>query len=302
MNKLSKVIKNPKIVFWKLAQMGFFKFMSDEGYLKLAYKVMMGKTLNLDNPVTYNEKLQWLKLYDRKNNYISMVDKYEVKRFVAETIGEEHVIPTLGVYNSFDEIDFDALPNRFVLKCTHDSGGISICKDKLTFDKKASKKLLMNNLKHNFYYTGRDWPYKGVKPRIIAEEYIESNSSGDLPDYKFFTFDGEAKALFIASDRQKKDVETRFDFFDMNYNHLPIKNGHQNSYNPPQKPKCFDEMKNFAEKLGKGIPQARIDFYEVNGKVFFGEITLFHYSGMVPFEPEEWDKIFGDWIKLPQKK
>ncbi len=303
LSKIKKAITNPKVIFWGLAQKGAFRWMSDESYIRLAWKIMMGHTkLDLVNPETYNEKLQWLKLHDRKPIYTVMVDKYEAKEYVAQIIGEEHVIPTYGVWNSFDEIDFDSLPNQFVLKCTHDSGGIAICRDKKTFDKVKAKKLLTKNLKHNFYWTGRDWPYKNVKPRIIAEKYMEDSLDPDLRDYKFFTFNGVARALFVASDRQTKGVETRFDFFDMDYNHLPVKNGHENSTVYPLKPKTFDKMKELAEKLGKGIPQARMDFYEVDGKVYFGEITLFHYSGMVPFEPAEWDKKFGDWIDLPENK
>lgn len=299
--KVRKVFTNPKVLFWRLAQKGAFKWMSDELYLKIAYKIMMGAKLNLDNPTTYNEKLQWLKLYDRKPIYTAMVDKYEVKKYVSNLIGEEHIIPTYGVWDRFEDIDFDELPNQFVLKCTHDSGGIAICRDKAHFNIKAAKKKLKKNLNHNFYWTGRDWPYKDVRPRIIAEKYMEDSMNPDLRDYKFFVFDGVAKALFVASDRQTKGVETRFDFFDMEYNHLPIKNGHENSTSYPLRPKTFGLMRELAEKLGQEIPQSRMDFYEVNGRVYFGEITLFHYSGMVPFEPVEWDRTFGDWITLPKR-
>jgi hypothetical protein len=302
MKKLVKALKNPKVVFWNIAQLGGFKWMSDESYLKLAYRVMMGKKLNLDNPITYNEKLQWLKLYDRRPEYITMVDKYDAKKYVADIIGEEPIIPTYGVWNSFDEINFDKLPDQFVLKCTHDSGGIAICKNKKTFNVEKARKLLTRNLQNNFYYTGRDWPYKNVKPRIIAEKYIEDSKLKDLPDYKIFTFDGVAKALYVASDRQNPLVETKFDYFDMDYNNLDIVNGHENSKILPEKPVTLDKMRDWAEKIGKGIPQARIDFYEVDGQVYFGEITLFHLSGVVPFKPEKWDKIFGEWIQLPIKR
>lgn len=251
LSKLKKAIKNPKVIFWGLAQKGAFQWMSDETYIKLAYKIMMGKKLNLDNPVTYNEKLQWLKLNDRKTIYTTMVDKYKAKEYVAKIIGEEYIIPTYGVWDTFDEIDFDSLPNEFVLKCTHDSGGIAICHDKKIFDKEKAKKLLTKNLKHNFYWTGRDWPYKNVKPRIIAEKYMEDSLDPDLRDYKFFTFDGVAKALFIASDRQTKGVETRFDFFDMNYNHLPVKNGHENSTVYPFKAKDVRHNERTCRKIRK---------------------------------------------------
>ncbi len=274
------------------------RYMPARMYLKLKYRIVMKKKLNLANPTTYNEKLQWLKLYDHNPMYTDMVDKYEAKRYVAEHIGEEYIIPTLGVWDRFDDIDFDALPDRFVLKCTHDSGGLVIVKDKSQLDMAAAKAKIEKCLKRNFYYSGREWPYKNVKPRIIAEKYMEDARTAELRDYKFFTFDGVVKALFIASERQKEDEETKFDFFDENYNHLPIRNGHPNAAVPPEKPYNFEKMKDLAEKLSQGIPHLRVDFYEVDGRIYFGELTFSHWSGMVPFEPEEWDKTFGDWIEL----
>lgn len=276
------------------------RYMPDRMYLKLKYKVAMNKKLDLKSPTTYNEKLQWLKLHDRNPIYTQMVDKYEAKRYVAERIGEEYIIKTFGVWRHFDEIDFDTLPDRFVLKCTHDSGGLVIVKDKNTLDKTVAKKKIEKCLKRNFYYSGREWPYKNVKPRIIAEEYMEDSKTAELRDYKFFTFNGEVKALFIASERQKEDEETKFDFFDADYNHLPVRNGHPNAAIPPEKPENFEKMKELASKLGEGIPHLRVDFYEVDGKIYFGELTFSHWSGMVPFEPAEWDKTFGDWITLPR--
>ena len=277
------------------------KFLPDVPFLKLKYRVAMKKKLNLKKPVTYNEKLQWLKLHDRKPIYTDMVDKFEAKRYVAERIGEEYIIKTLGVWDHFDEIDFDKLPERFVLKCTHDSGGLVIVKDKNNLDKAAAKEKIEKCLKRNFYYAGREWPYKNVKPRVLAEEYMEDSKTAELRDYKFFAFNGKVKALFIASERQKENEETKFDFFDAEYNHLPVRNGHPNAEIPPEKPKNFEKMKAFAEKLSEGIPHLRVDFYEVDGKIYFGELTFSHWSGMVPFEPEEWDKTFGDWIELPNK-
>lgn len=261
----------------------------------------MGKRLNLDCPVTFNEKLQWLKLHDRKPEYTTMVDKYEAKKWVADRIGGGYVIPTLGVWEHFDEIDFDKLPNQFVLKCTHDSGGLVICKDKIALDKTAAREKIERCLRHSFYWGQREWPYKNVKPRIIAEPYMEDSKTKDLRDYKFFSFDGEVKALFIATERGSTE-ETKFDFFDAEFNHLPFTNGHPNAATYPEKPSCFDEMKELARKLSKGIPEVRVDLYECNGKIYFGEMTFFHWSGLVPFVPEQWDNTFGDWIKLPPKK
>lgn len=258
----------------------------------------MGKKLHLNPPVTYNEKLQWLKLYDRKQEYTMMVDKYEVKKWVADKIGQQYVIPTLGVWEKFEDINFDMLPEQFVLKCTHDSGGVVICHDKSKLNKRNARRKIESCMKHNFFWGKREWPYKNVKPRIIAEKYMEDCKTHDLRDYKFFTFNGVSKVLFVATERSTKE-ETKFDFFDMNFKHLPFTNGHPNSDKILHRPEKFDEMKRFAEILGQDIPQVRVDFYEVNGKVYFGEMTFFHWSGMVPFVPEQWDKILGDWISLP---
>ena len=277
------------------------KWIPDALYLRLRYFVLMRKHLHLKKPVTFNEKLQWLKLHDRKEIYTTMVDKCEAKNYVANIIGDEYIIKTLGVWESFNDIDFDSLPEKFVLKCTHDSGGLVIVNDKSKLDVKKAKEKIEKSLKTNFYWSAREWPYKNVKPRIIAEEYMEDKETAELRDYKFFCFNGVAKALFVASERQKEDEETKFDFFDTDYNHLPIINGHPNAETPPKKPKCFEQMKQFAEMLSKGIPHLRVDFYEVNGHVYFGELTFSHWSGMVPFEPAEWDKTFGDWIELPKR-
>lgn len=299
-NSLKTIFRNPALLFLTLGHRGWFNWMRDERYIRIAYRARMGKKLKMDPPQTYSEKLQWLKLYNRKPEYTAMVDKYEVKPIVANIIGEKYIIPTLGVWNHFDEIDFDKLPNQFVLKCTHDSGGLVVCKDKSKLDRKAAKNKIEQCLKNNFFWGMREWPYKNVKPRIIAEQYMEDEQTKELRDYKFFCFDGVVKALFIATERMKEGEETKFDFFDENYNHLPFTNGHPNAEVLPQKPVCFEEMKVLAAKMSKGIPHVRVDFYEVNGKVYFGEMTFFHWSGFTPFVPEEWDYTFGSWIKLPQ--
>lgn len=300
-NRVKKILRNPKLLFLALGQRGVFNWMSDERYIKIAFKILVSKPLNLENPRTFNEKLQWIKIHDRRPEYTMMVDKYAVKEFVAKKIGEKYVIPTLGVWNHFDDIDFDLLPNQFVLKCTHDSGGLVICKDKKQLDKVKAKKKIEECLKHNYYYGQREWPYKNVPHRIIAEAYMEDTTTKELRDYKFFTFDGKVKAMYVATDRGSKG-ETRFDFFDADYNHLPFTNAHPNADRLPRKPSSFEEMQDLATKLSKGIPQVRVDFYEVDGKVYFGEMTFFHMSGFAAFEPEEWDEIFGSWINLPDKK
>ena len=274
-------------------------FIPSKMWLSYRFKKKTGYAMDWKNPKTYNQKLQWLKVNDKNPLYTDLVDKYEVKKYIADRIGEQYIIPTLGVWNSFDQIDFDSLPDRFVLKCTHDSGGIAIVKDKSTFDKEKARKRFKIALGRNPYDVTREWPYKNVKPRIIAEQYMENEATQDLRDYKFFSFDGQTKAMFIATERASETEETKFDFFDMEYNHLDFQNGHPNADVLPEKPLRFDEMRALADKLSKGIPQVRVDFYEVNGKVYFGEMTFFHWSGMKPFDPEEWDRKFGDWIKLP---
>lgn len=270
----------------------------DKLYIELKYFYRFHKFPNLKDPQTYNEKLQWLKLYDRKPIYTTMADKYEAKKYVADIIGEEYIVKTLGIWNTFEEIDFNNLPNQFVLKCTHDSGGLVICKDKNTFDLAKTKQIIQNSLNTNYFYHSREWPYKDIKPRIIAEEYIE-NEDGELPDYKFFSFDGETKALYVATDRQTNE-ETKFDFYDIEFNHLDFVNSHPNSTKINKKPKHFEEMIKLANKLSKGYPHIRVDFYEVKDKIYFGELTFYHMSGFQPFKPEKWDYTFGEWLKLPK--
>ena len=277
------------------------RFISDERFVKWDYYFAFHKKLNLDNPQTYNEKLQWLKLYDQHEEYTQMVDKYEAKKYVASIIGEDYIIPTLGVYNSFDEIDFDKLPNQFVLKCTHNSGGVIVCKDKHTLNIEKAGKLINHWLKQNPFWANREYPYKNVQPRIIVEKYMEDESGYELKDYKFFCFDGDVRYLFVATDRSVAGEETKFDFFDVEWNHLPFTNGHPNSPRPISKPANLEKMIAISSQLAKGIPHVRVDLYNINGKIYFGELTFFHWSGMTPFEPEEWDFKFGECIHLPEK-
>lgn len=275
------------------------RFLPDEMYIQLYYFANFKKFCNLKNPTTYNEKLNWLKLHDRNPLYTTFVDKYAVKEYVARIIGEGYIIPTLGVWEHFDEIDFDSLPSQFVLKCTHDSEGLVIVKEKSTLDKSAAKDKIENCLRQNFYYIGREWPYKDVKPRIIAEKYMEDHVEGELRDYKFFCFNGEPKAMFVASDRASDHV--KFDYFDLDFNHLNIKQKYPHAERPLRKPKTFEKMIELARTLSKGVPHVRVDFYEVDGHLYFGELTLYHFSGFTPFEPNEWDNVFGDWLILPTK-
>lgn len=277
------------------------QLLPDKIYLQIYYRRIFGRKLNLKEPKTFNEKTQWLKLYDRNPTYSKMVDKYEAKNYVENKIGKEYIIPTLGVWEEFDKINFSELPNQFVLKTTHDSGGVVIVKDKDKMNLVKTKKIIEDSLNNNYYLQGREWPYKNVKHRIIAEKYMVDESGYELKDYKFFCFNGIAKVMFIASDRQNTNEETKFDFFDMEFNHLPFTNGHPNSNKIIIKPKSFEKMKKLAEILSEGIPQVRIDFYDINGNIYFGEMTFSHWSGFVPFIPDEWDYRLGSMINLPVK-
>ena len=277
---------------------GFYHNIPDDIYLKKMFKIKLGYDLDLIEPKTYNEKLQWLKLYDRNPNYSMLVDKYEVKKYVSSVIGSEYIIPTIGVWKRFEDICFAELPDQFVLKCTHDSHGMVICTDKKALDIRDTKKNLEKAMHRNYFWYGREWPYKNVEPRIIAEKYMEDTKTHELRDYKFFCFGGIVKAMFVASDRQKANEETKFDFYDTSFKHLDLINGHPNARIAPDKPENFDKMICLAEKLSEGIPHVRVDFYEVDGRVFFGEMTFFHWSGFTPFKPFEWDVQFGEWINL----
>lgn len=297
MSKLYNFITNKRLRFSYLTALGLTHWMSDERFLKKEYYLAMGKTLNLNTPKTFNEKLQWLKLYNREPQYTMMVDKYAVKQYVANKIGSQYIIPTLGVWNHFDEIDFDELPNQFVLKCTHDSGGIVICKDKLKLDKRAAKQKLEYYLKRKYYYVHREWPYKNVKPRIIAEKYMSNDNGEDLNDYKLMCFNGQVKATFVCSDRFSEDG-LKVTFYDTNWKRMPFERHYPASKTDIARPKTYDEMLILAEKLAFQIPFVRVDFYEVHGRVYFGELTFFPGSGYEEFTPEEWDKKLGDWINL----
>lgn len=299
---LFRALKNPGKIVGYLASKGYLHWMSDERFVKYLYRGYMGKKLDLDDPKTYNEKLQWLKLYDHNSIYTDLVDKYKVRSFVEKKIGKEYLIPLLGVWDTPDEIAFDTLPDQFVLKCNHDTGSIIVCHDKKSFDIDDARNRLSKCLANGTYWYTREWPYKNVRPCIIAEKYMEDDTYHDLRDYKFFCFDGVPKAMFIATDRLNPDKPTAFDFFDMEFNHLPIKQGHPNANSIPDKPINFEKMKELAKVLSEGFPHVRVDFYEINEKVYFGELTFYHFGGVEPFIPESWDLVFGSWLKIPSKR
>lgn len=301
MNKYLRFIKDKKYRFNILVSRGFYKTMPDEKFLAKKFKYAFGRKINLDNPKTFNEKLQWIKLYDRKPIYTTLVDKYAVKKYVADIIGDEYIIPTLGVWDRFEDIDFDSLPEQFVLKCNHNSGGLVICKNKKNLDYEASRARINASLKKNYYYSAREWPYKDVRPCILAEKYMEDAGRDFLPVYKIFCFGGNPHIIqTIQNDKQPNES---IDYFDTDWNLLNLKQNYPNSEAPLPKPKKLDEMLELAKKLaGNAPPFIRVDFYEVNGKLYFSEFTFFSDAGFAKFDPPEWDIKLGELIKLPGEK
>ena len=259
----------------------------------------MGKKLNLKNPQTLNEKLQWLKLYNRKPEYTMMVDKVEVRKYIAEKLGKEYLIPCLGVWDKVEDIDFDKLPQQFVLKCNHNSGkGMCLCKDKSQLDIEKVKKELKKGLKEKYFYHGREWPYKNVKPKIIAEKYMVDESGIELKDYKIHCFNGEPHFILVCDGRFSKEGLTE-DFYDTSWEHIDVKRPkipNKSVHHP--KPLLLDKMLELSKVLAKNIPFSRIDFYVIKNNIYFGEITFFPASGLTKFEPEKWNDIWGDLIKI----
>lgn len=275
-------------------------FLPDTLYLRIFYFATTGKMIHFRNPRGFNEKLQWLKIHNRHWEYKELVDKLAVRKHIDQCLGEGHMFPLLGYWDSFEKIDFEVLPNQFVMKCNHDSGSTKIIWDKASLTKKDLDELrdhFERRMKRDFFFAGREYPYKGIKPYIMAEQLMkdESNKEKSIEDYKFFCFDGVPKIMFVATDRS---TDCRFDFFDMDFNHLPIENIHPNADKHIQKPAMFEEMKEIAAKLSHGMRHVRIDLYELNGKIYFGEYTFFHGGGFRLFEPEEWELKLGSWIDL----
>ena len=275
----------------------------DKLYLSTMYFLSHGSILNWKNPKTFNEKQNWLKLWSKDKGFEKYVDKYDVRQYVKETIGEEYLIPSLGIWNTVDDINFNNMPSQYVLKTTHDSGGVVIVNNQKPTEEQIS--FLKTHLKTNYFLREREYPYKDVHGRIIAEKFLQDSHGGEVRDYKFFCFNGKPRLLFIASDRFKSaDEKPKFDYFDMELNHLNMRSkGHKNNetlkhITIPN----FEEMKELAARLSHGFPFVRIDFYNVNGKIYFGEITFFHDAGIVPMIPDNWNKLLGDWILLPNNE
>lgn len=266
-------------------------------FLKRKYFENTGKILNLQSPTTYNEKLQWQKLYDHNPLYTMLVDKYAVREFVEKKIGTEYLVNLYGVYNHFNEIDFKSLPERFVLKCTHDCGSIIVCTDKSKLNVKRARKRLKTAMERNYFYYSREWPYKNVSPKIVCEEYLIDNDSDELRDYKIFCFNGRPKLIQVHFDRfsshKTNTYSTEWKLLDVSFSNYPS----DPEANIPR-PEKLNLMLQLASRLSEGLPQARVDFYYVNNQIYFGEITFFHAGGMAPFVPESFNEDLGKLIDL----
>lgn len=301
MSKIRTFIENPQYFITSPASKGWLNWVPDSLYLKVLYRVIMGRKLNLKNPKEYNEKLQWLKLNDRKPEYSTMVDKYEVRGYIEDLLGDKYLIPCLGIYDSVDDIDIDALPDRFVLKCTHDSGSVEICKDKSSFDIEGARHRLSQAMKRNYYATYREWPYKYVKPRIIAEGYLEGDG-GDLKDYKVMCFNGEAKIIEVHENRFVEGKVHTQTFYDREWGIVPLTQVETVTVDrPSERPKQLEEILRLSELIAKNMYHARIDWYIEGDKIYFGEITFFDGSGFESFSTPEMERMLGDMINLPEK-
>lgn len=289
-------LENPYRIFYRFNYTKVSHLLSDKALLKLIFRARMGKKLDLNDPESLNEKLQWLKLNDRHPEYTTMVDKYAVKDYISDTIGRDYVIPTLGVWNSFDEIDFEKMPNRFVLKCTHGTGGIVLCKDKNQFDIASAKRIIEKVLHTDYYLRTREWPYKNVPRRIIAEPYLVDESGWELKDYKIFCFNGKPEYVEVDFNRF---IEHKLNPYDFDWNPLNFCDSSKNDYaaNIP-KPKRLMEMKRIAKILSKDIDFLRVDFYSIDDKIFVGELTFYPGSGFIKFDPKETDLYYGNKLKL----
>ena len=295
-----KYVTSPDYRFLLNTSMGLTKDMPDEEFLIRKYKATMGRDLSLEKPVTFNEKLQWLKLHDRRPEYTVMADKFAVRQYIAEKLGEEYLIPLLGAWDDPDEIDFDQLPDQFVLKCNHNSGlGMCICKDKSQLDIEKVRSELRKGLKEDYYQKTREWVYKNVPRKIICEKFM-TNGGHELEDYKIHNFNGEAKFVLVCRDRFS-DTGLTEDFFTPEWEHMPVKRPKlANASVPIPRPEQLEQMLEFSRILSENIPFVRTDFYVIEGKVYFGEITFFPASGMAPFQPARWDATIGSWLKLPE--
>lgn len=286
-------------VFYVSKLLKIDRFMSPEMCLKVQYRCLTGKTLNLKSPCSFNEKLQWLKINNKNSLYSTLVDKYSVKKYIEEKLGKDYVIENYGVWDSYDEIDFDSLPNQFVLKCTHDSGGLVVCKDKTSLDKTKARQKIDKSLKRDYYYASREWPYKNVPHRVIAERFLE-DKNGELRDYKFFCFNGEPKFLYVSNNLASHQ-NVKMSFLNLDWSLAPFQGIDYPLFEVlPEKPSCYEEMLEVSRVLSANIPFVRVDLYEYQGRVYFSEMTFFHSGGFMVFNDEKWDNELGKLIDLPQ--
>lgn len=283
-------------IFSYMRRNGLLCWLPDKMYIKLYYRSVFGRRINLSNPRTFSEKLQWLKLHDFQPFYVDMVDKYRVKSYISDKVGSQYTIPTLRVWDNVEEIDLKDLPTSFVLKTTHDSGSVIVCKDKNSIDFESAKRTLSSSIKKNFFYSGREKPYKSVKPRIIAEQFLSDGSENGLIDYKVHCFNGIPRIILVCKDRASVLSE---DFFDVNWNHIEVRRkGHPNSKDELKCPVELKEMLEISKVFAKGIPFLRVDFYIVNHHLYIGELTFYPASGLVPFDPDDYDLVFGNYLDL----
>lgn len=334
-DKLLKITREPRKYFSYMLECGLFNNMDDESYIKLLWLIRMGYPIDLNHPKTFNEKLQWLKLHDHNPLYTIMADKYEAKQFVADRVGQDYVVPCYGVWDHFDDIDFENLPDEFVLKTTHDYAGYIIVDDRDVFDRKSAKKFLEKHLSKNHYFNTREWVYKNIKPRIIAEKLLKNDDGSELLDYKTTCFNGVPYHTYVRSLSKDKNLMLTYNdgtqpfpqslkfslsdlkleyrirkalndlefitFYDNNFNIIPCSNDEgPSTVHPIPKPANFDKMLEIAAVLSKNIPHVRVDFYEVNGKLYVGELTFYTSAGFANFYPDKYNYIFGDMIKLPE--
>lgn len=299
MLNVRRLLSSPRSFILSMNNHGLLNFLSDRTNIACMYYASFGKHLNLKTPASFNEKMQWLKLYDRNPLYTRLVDKQAVKEYVSEIIGAQYVIPTYGVWDHFDDIDFDLLPKQFVLKTTHDGGGagVIICTDKKELDTEDAKHRLNASLARDVYKNLREWPYKNVPHRILAEQLL-LNDGRPLQDYKIHCFNGEPKIILVCKDRYETTGLTE-DFYDYNWNHIPVRRPkHPNANDPIEAPEELAQMLDLSRRLSAGIPFVRTDFYLVNHQIYFGEMTFYPTSGYTAFVPDKYDDVFGSWIDL----
>ena len=295
--KIPYYYHHPKEALMMMLSKNAHRFKDDRRYLNLKWRIVNfygGERINWEHPTTFNEKLNWLKLNDRNPLYTDMADKYLAKAIASEKIGQEHVAHCYGVYDKAEEIPFDDLPEQFVLKCTHDSGSMVICKDRRKLDKGEIIRKLNKALQTEYFFKSREWPYKNIRRRIIAEEYLDDHSGTELRDYKFWCFNGEPKVVYLTN----KGTDIYENFYDLNFNPLDISHGFRRHIPEFEKPKELEQMCQMAARLSEGIPFVRVDFFDVEGQVYFAEYTFYDWGGFMPFTDKSWDIRLGSWIRL----